>query len=99
MGAQQDSGSITVTMTSDQKDNFNKLFALYGQNDRITVATGLLGDVNNSGSLTLEDVSLLYHYLTGKTDAAGLSLGTANVDLTGSVNLRDVAALFKLCSK
>lgn len=55
----------------------------------------LVGDVNRDGKITLKDVSLLFHYITGQVSSSALNLAAAEVDNKPGINLRDVSALFK----
>ena len=53
---------------------------------------GLRGDVNNSGDVTIGDVSALIDYLLTK-DATGINLGNADCNLDEGVTIGDVSAL------
>ncbi len=55
----------------------------------------ILGDVNEDGSLTIEDVSALINYLMGAT-ITPFSSSAADVDGDGSVKVGDVSALINL---
>ena len=55
----------------------------------------ILGDVNEDGSLTIEDVSALINYLMGAT-ITPFSTSAADVDGDGSVKVGDVSALINL---
>ena len=55
----------------------------------------ILGDVNEDGSLTIEDVSALINYLMGAT-VTPFSTSAADVDGDGSVKVGDVSALINL---
>ena len=53
---------------------------------------GLRGDVNNSGDVTIGDVSALIDYLLTK-DATGINLSNADCNLDEAVTIGDVSAL------
>ena len=53
---------------------------------------GLRGDVNNSGDVTIGDVSALIDYLLTK-DATGINLSNADCNLDETVTIGDVSAL------
>ena len=60
--------------------------------DLTPAPVGLRGDVNNSGDVTIGDVSALIDYLLTK-DATGINLGNADCNLDETVTIGDVSAL------
>ena len=58
-----------------------------------TLPDGILGDVNNDGTLTLDDVSMLLGYVMGTIQLSGQGLLNADVNEDGSITLDDVSVL------
>ena len=61
-------------------------------NVAITSASGPRGDVDNSGTVNIADVTALIDYLLSG-NATGINLTAADVDNSGTVNIADVTAL------
>jgi|GEM_PF-3413096 len=59
-------------------------------------ATGLMGDTDLNGTLTMADVALLYQIVIGQADVEAQSMINADVDGNGSVTMADVAALYQI---
>ena len=59
-----------------------------------TPSTGLLGDVNNDGDITLGDAVLLYAYVRGKTDLTADQLSRCDLNNDGTVSLGDAVLLY-----
>ena len=59
-----------------------------------TSDTGLLGDVNNDGEITLGDAVLLYAYVRGKTDLTADQLSRCDLNNDGTVSLGDAVLLY-----
>ena len=59
-----------------------------------TPTTGLLGDVNNDGDITLGDAVLLYAYVRGKTDLTADQLSRCDLNNDGTVSLGDAVLLY-----
>ena len=58
-----------------------------------TLPDGILGDVNNDGTLTLDDVSMLLGYVMGTIQLSGQGLLNADVNEDSSITLDDVSVL------
>ena len=58
-----------------------------------TLPDGILGDVNNDGIITLDDVSLLLGYVMGTIQLSGQALFNADVNEDSSITLDDVSVL------
>ena len=58
-----------------------------------TLPDGVIGDVNNDGAITLDDVSMLLGYVMGSVQLSGQELLNADVNEDGSITLDDVSVL------
>ena len=58
-----------------------------------TLPDGILGDVNNDGAITLDDVSMLLGYVMGTIQLSGQGLLNADVNEDSSITLDDVSVL------
>ena len=58
-----------------------------------TLPDGIIGDVNNDGAITLDDVSMLLGYVMGSVQLSGQGLLNADVNEDGSITLDDVSVL------
>ena len=58
-----------------------------------TLPDGVIGDVNNDGAITLDDVSMLLGYVMGSVQLSGQGLLNADVNEDGSITLDDVSVL------
>ena len=65
---------------------------MYFSNEGGTTPTVLTGDVNNSGDVTIADVTALIDYLLGGDDSA-INLAAADCNNSGDVTIADVTAL------
>ena len=69
----------------------------YADKDLRTIElTPVTGDVDGDGGPDLKDVSLLFRYVTGKTELTAKALTAADVDHSGAVVLTDVAILYRV---
>ena len=61
--------------------------------------TGLLGDVDCDGFVTMADVTLLSMYLNGENpEISEQGMINANANLDGGVDIRDIAAIYEIIS-
>ena len=65
---------------------------MYFSNEGGSTPTVLIGDVNNSGDVSIADVTALIDYLLNG-DATGLNLTAADCNDSGDVSIADVTAL------
>ena len=65
---------------------------MYFSNEGGSTPTVLIGDVNNSGDVSIADVTALIDYLLNG-DATGLNLAAADCNDSGDVSIADVTAL------
>ena len=65
---------------------------MYFSNEGGTTPTVMTGDVNNSGDVTIADVTALIDYLLGG-DASAINLAAADCNNSGDVTIADVTAL------
>ena len=77
-------GSATIAL-SQVRD-------MYFSNEGGSTPTVLIGDVNNSGDVSIADVTALIDYLLSG-DATGLNLAAADCNNSGDVSIADVTAL------
>ena len=77
-------GSATIALAQVQN--------MYFSNEGGTTPTVMIGDVNNSGDVTIADVTALIDYLLSG-DATGLNLAAADCNDSGDVSIADVTAL------
>ena len=71
---------VTVTVTYTEEEPF----------------TGLLGDVNCDGQVTMADLSALCAYVLGKTDLTPQGLANADVNGDGNVNSIDLPLIYQI---
>ena len=89
---------FNVTGSSDNGYGFSQP-AYFAYDDVVvrfekTPTTGLLGDVNNDGDITLGDAVLLYAYVRGKTDLTADQLSRCDLNNDGTVSLGDAVLLY-----
>ena len=77
-------GTATIALAQVQN--------MYFSNEGGTTPTVMIGDVNNSGDVTIADVTALIDYLLSG-DATGVNLDMADCDLDGEINIADVTSL------
>ena len=77
-------GTATIALAQVQN--------MYFSNEGGTTPTVMIGDVNNSGDVTIADVTALIDYLLSG-DATGLNLAAADCNDSGDVSIADVTAL------
>ena len=61
-----------------------------------TLAAGIPGDVNNDGTITLDDVSILLGYVMGSVQLSDQALINADVNGDNAITLDDVSVLLAL---
>ena len=61
-----------------------------------TLAAGLPGDVNNDGTITLDDVSILLGYVMGSVQLSDQALINADVNGDNAITLDDVSVLLAI---
>lgn len=77
-------GSVTIALAQVRD--------MYFSNEGGSTPTVLIGDVNNSGDVSIADVTALIDYLLNG-DATGLNLAAADCNDSGDVSIADVTAL------
>ena len=53
------------------------------------------GDVNDSGTVTIADVTMIYQHVRGKAQLTGDALAAADVNNSGTVTIADVTAVYQ----
>ena len=86
------SGALTFKFTSDTNQNSTGWVAAISC---IYSETGLIGDVNLDGVLSIQDVIVLLRYVMGGSNLSPEGLALADFNQDGSVNIQDVVSLLR----
>ncbi len=75
----------------------NSVGTAYGEQVSFTtLAAGIAGDVNNDGTITLDDVSILLGYVMGNVQLSDQALINADVNGDNAITLDDVSVLLAI---